>query len=67
MCGIIRMRDVTMDHVNLRMQLDLRQIIDDMIREGWEVVSRSPDLVVERRKVRKEVRAVGNRQVVITL
>ena len=52
---------------DLRMQLTLRALVDDMIREGWEVVSRSPDLVVERRKVRKEVRSVGNWQVVITL
>lgn len=39
----------------LRMQLALREIIDDLIREGWEVDRDAPTLIVQRAKVRKEV------------
>ena len=53
---------------NLRMQLSLRQTIDALIREGWEVVSRSPSLVVQRGPVRKEVfTARAGVHVVVTL
>lgn len=36
---------------DLRMQLTLRALVDDMIRDGWQVVSRSPDFIMRRMDV----------------
>ena len=43
----------------LRMQLDLRALVDDMIREGWQVVSRSPVLLVSRGRVIRQIMVAG--------
>jgi hypothetical protein len=40
---------------DLRMQLALREVVDDLVRDGWGVVSRTPSLIVQRGRVRKEV------------
>lgn len=38
-----------------RTQLDLRHLVDQYLKNGWEVVSRDP-LTLERGRARKEVR-----------
>ena len=45
----------TAPEYDLRLQLALRKIIDDLVREGYDVVSRAPMLIVQRGRIRKEV------------